>query len=420
MLSRAAGQRSPGGPRSARRPRDQSGTGPVVLVALAVLSLVLRLLFWSGTEVQETVRADAYHYTYLAWSLANRGIYEDTTDPTLKAHLRWPPGYPALLAPLFRGRTQLDGTAVAQAVQVVIGAALPGPRRAPRPSLSARLARGPGRVAHRVLSGDGHHARVPRQRNNIHPAALRHAARAPAAGRAAVGRSRARGRLARGRRRPRAQRFHRDAMGARPLRLVSQPGAPPPAGGLRVRARGDHATGGLGGTQARRRGRRTDRLLHRARPRRRHLPRPRLRGLRAWLRHDGEIPRTPGSRARSAGHSPRRGGERGPTRGRTCAGTSWAGGSRCGSSTWYRARRSTSTRCVGACSVRLSSIPPARTSPSHGSTGCSGHSTGWLSRSSSSEPGSRCSVSGCRRRPDAVRSSYSTCSSPPTSFSTRS
>jgi tetratricopeptide (TPR) repeat protein len=105
--------------------RYRSGIDSAVLVGLAVLSLALRLLFWSGTEVQETLRADAYHYTYLAWSVANRGVYEDTTDPTFRAHLRWPPGFPLLLAPFFRGRTHLEGAADAQAAQVVAGAALP-------------------------------------------------------------------------------------------------------------------------------------------------------------------------------------------------------------------------------------------------------------------------------------------------------
>ncbi|HKA29367.1 MAG TPA: tetratricopeptide repeat protein [Candidatus Binatia bacterium] len=95
------------------------------LVGLAALSLALRLFFWSGTEVQETLRADASHYTYLAWSLANRGMYEDPTSPGFPAHLRWPPGYPTLLAPFFRARAQVEGAAVAQAVQVVVGAALP-------------------------------------------------------------------------------------------------------------------------------------------------------------------------------------------------------------------------------------------------------------------------------------------------------
>jgi len=102
-----------------------SPAASAALVGLAILSLGLRLLFWSGTEVQETVRADAYHYTYLAWSLANRGLYEDTTDPTFQAHLRWPPGFPVLLAPFFRDRTQIDGAAVAQEVQFVAGSLIP-------------------------------------------------------------------------------------------------------------------------------------------------------------------------------------------------------------------------------------------------------------------------------------------------------
>src|SRR5262249_26077389 len=58
-------------------------------------------------------------------SLANRGLYEDTTDPTFQAHLRWPPGFPVLLAPFFRDRTQIDGAAVAQEVQVVAGSLIP-------------------------------------------------------------------------------------------------------------------------------------------------------------------------------------------------------------------------------------------------------------------------------------------------------
>ena len=102
-----------------------SPAASAALLGLAVLSLALRLLFWSGTEVQETIRADAYHYTYLAWSLAHRGLYEDTTDPSFQAHLRWPPGYPVLLAPFFRNRSQTEGAAVAQAVQVVAGSVIP-------------------------------------------------------------------------------------------------------------------------------------------------------------------------------------------------------------------------------------------------------------------------------------------------------
>ena len=76
-------------------------------------------------EVGETLRADAWHYTYLAWSLANRGSYENSTDPELMAHQRWPPGYPALLAPFFRGRSQAEGARAAQLAQLVAAATLP-------------------------------------------------------------------------------------------------------------------------------------------------------------------------------------------------------------------------------------------------------------------------------------------------------
>src|SRR5262249_52983126 len=108
-----------------RHSRRRPGIDNAGLVGLAVLSLALRLLFWSGTDIQETLRADASHYTYLAWSLANRGVSEDTRDPCFAAPLRWPPGFPVLLAPFFRARSQVEGAAVAQAAQVVVGAALP-------------------------------------------------------------------------------------------------------------------------------------------------------------------------------------------------------------------------------------------------------------------------------------------------------
>src|SRR5262245_40557618 len=61
----------------------------------------------------------------LAWSLANRGAYSDSVTPPLVPHMRWPPGYPAFLAPFYRGRDLLAGTAAALPVQVVAGAAIP-------------------------------------------------------------------------------------------------------------------------------------------------------------------------------------------------------------------------------------------------------------------------------------------------------
>src|SRR5262245_23824533 len=61
----------------------------------------------------------------LAWSLANRGAYSDSVAPPLVPHMRWPPGYPAFLAPFYRGRELRAGTAAALPVQVVAGAAIP-------------------------------------------------------------------------------------------------------------------------------------------------------------------------------------------------------------------------------------------------------------------------------------------------------
>jgi Tetratricopeptide repeat len=94
-------------------------------VALFLLSLALRLAFLHGVDPRETLRADGWHYTMLAWSLAHRGAYSDSVEAPLVPHMRWPPGYPALLAPFYRGRDLLAGTAAALSVQVVAGAAIP-------------------------------------------------------------------------------------------------------------------------------------------------------------------------------------------------------------------------------------------------------------------------------------------------------
>jgi hypothetical protein len=61
----------------------------------------------------------------LAWSIANRGVYSDAVEPPLVPHMRWPPGYPLLLAPFYRGRDLVAGTAAALPVQVVASAAIP-------------------------------------------------------------------------------------------------------------------------------------------------------------------------------------------------------------------------------------------------------------------------------------------------------
>src|SRR4029453_10713128 len=94
-------------------------------VALFLRSLALRLAFLHGVDPRETLRADGWHYTMLAWSLAHRGAYSDSVEAPLVPHMRWPPGYPALLAPFYRGRDLLAGTAAALSVQVVAGAAIP-------------------------------------------------------------------------------------------------------------------------------------------------------------------------------------------------------------------------------------------------------------------------------------------------------
>lgn len=94
-------------------------------VGLWVVSLGLRLWFFSGVEVTETLRADALHYATLASNLAKHGIYEDNSEPGLQADMRWPPGYPALLAPFFRGSDPAAGALAALRVQVVLGSLLP-------------------------------------------------------------------------------------------------------------------------------------------------------------------------------------------------------------------------------------------------------------------------------------------------------
>ncbi len=106
----------------AARPHGRRLVG---LGALFLLSLSLRVAFLYGVDPRETVRADGWHYATLAWSLANRGAYSDSVEPPLVPHMRWPPGYPALLAPFYRGRDLIAGTAAVLPVQVVAGAAIP-------------------------------------------------------------------------------------------------------------------------------------------------------------------------------------------------------------------------------------------------------------------------------------------------------
>src|SRR5262245_553971 len=90
-------------------------------LALFAVSLALRLAFFAGFDVHETLRADAWHYGMLASSLVNRGVYQDSSEPGFEAGMRWPPGYPALLAPFFDGREMAEGAAAALRVQVVVG-----------------------------------------------------------------------------------------------------------------------------------------------------------------------------------------------------------------------------------------------------------------------------------------------------------
>ncbi len=97
----------------------------VGLAALWLLALVLRGAHFRGVDVQETLRADALHYGTLAWSLANRGVYEDNAEPGFEAGMRWPPGYPAFLAPFFAGKDLAPGADAALRAQVFVTSFLP-------------------------------------------------------------------------------------------------------------------------------------------------------------------------------------------------------------------------------------------------------------------------------------------------------
>ncbi len=95
------------------------------LAALYLGSLALRLVFLAGLDARETLRADGWHYAALAWNLGNRGVYSTSLAEPLVPHMRWPPGYPLLLAPFYRGRDMQAGTEAALPVQVVLGSAVP-------------------------------------------------------------------------------------------------------------------------------------------------------------------------------------------------------------------------------------------------------------------------------------------------------
>src|SRR5262249_19990348 len=101
------------------------------LAALLLLSLGLRLLFLSGIDARETFKADAAHYVMLAYNLAARGAYSTSVMPPVQPHVRWPPGYPLLLAPFFAGVPMPSTPAFWRAIeramttQVLVGATLP-------------------------------------------------------------------------------------------------------------------------------------------------------------------------------------------------------------------------------------------------------------------------------------------------------
>jgi Flp pilus assembly protein TadD len=98
---------------------------PCAALLLWLLALGLRLLFLSGLDVGETLRADALSYAQLAWNLAHHGAYTTSMEPPRVPHTVWPPGYPLLLAPCFAGHDLRGGTAAALPAQVVVGSALP-------------------------------------------------------------------------------------------------------------------------------------------------------------------------------------------------------------------------------------------------------------------------------------------------------
>src|SRR5581483_4668970 len=105
--------------------RDGGGRRRLGFVALWGVSLALRALFLRGIDVHETLRADGYRYAMLAWNLVNHSVYAEEPAPPYTPHMRWPPGYPLLIAPFYRGRDVEAGTAAALPVQVFVGSLLP-------------------------------------------------------------------------------------------------------------------------------------------------------------------------------------------------------------------------------------------------------------------------------------------------------
>jgi tetratricopeptide (TPR) repeat protein len=101
------------------------GPKRVGLVGLWLAALALRALFAHGVDVRETLRADGASYSMLAWNLVHHGVYSDALVPPFVPQMRWPPGYPLLLAPFYVGESPFDGARRARVAQVLLGSLLP-------------------------------------------------------------------------------------------------------------------------------------------------------------------------------------------------------------------------------------------------------------------------------------------------------
>jgi hypothetical protein len=98
-----------------------------VAIAITLLALALRIVYFTGAQVQVPLRGDIVEYWFYGWNLAHHGVFS-RAEPSLVVPMAdaWRgPGYPAFLAACMRlTPDDVSALALAQWLQILLGALL--------------------------------------------------------------------------------------------------------------------------------------------------------------------------------------------------------------------------------------------------------------------------------------------------------
>jgi hypothetical protein len=98
-----------------------------VVLAITLLGLALRVLFFLGADIAVPIRGDIIEYWNYAWNMVNHGVFSSVPPgPAIPAPDAWRgPGYPAFLAVMLRLGGEGRAIALALWFQILLGALLP-------------------------------------------------------------------------------------------------------------------------------------------------------------------------------------------------------------------------------------------------------------------------------------------------------